>query len=274
LNKAEYRYEDFKTMSSFEHLLEYIIIADSEKIFSDIAKAYSLSLLDRKTKIDETKFKYYRDIYANWANNIWAYESDDFEFKKSVFGGKTSDDEEKIITIIAAKTKGSQRGASVIATINDRNTDSKNYDVVWNGFWHFVNIMQFSERFAALSELGIEENLYSKLPLKQEIKQSVQPATTEVDLWQEAMEIISDEARSFAEKLHKRNIPAPDGIGLEITDSNDAVIAEAEMAWSDAKIAYLVSEQIAYTDVLKENGWKILNEKSEDFEELLGGIKK
>ncbi len=274
LNKAEVGYIDLKSLSSFEQLLEYMIIDNSEMIFSVHAEAYSMSLIDKTTKIDENKFNNYRDMFIAWSNTIWANESDDFEFKKSVFGGKASDDDERIYTVIAAKTKGNLRGASVIATINDRDTDSKNYDVVWNGFWRFVNIMQFSEKFAALSELGIEQNLYSKLPLKQEIKLTVESANAKTDPWQETLEIISDEAKVFADKIHAAKMPIPDEIGLEVTDANDAVIAEVEMAWLDAKIAYLTSDQLCYSEILKANGWSVLTDDSEDYQEVLGGTEK
>ena len=54
-------------------------------------------------------------------------------------------------------------------------------------------------------------------------------------------------------------------------ESSGATIAEAEMAWEDNKIAWLLPEQEDYADVFKGNGWTVLLSSEEINMNVFGG---
>ena len=72
--------------------------------------------------------------------------------------------------------------------------------------------------------------------------------------------------------MHRNGIPAPSVIGYELSDDlSGATIAEAEMAWEDKKIAWLLPEQEEYMDVFKSNGWTVLLSSEEININVFGG---
>ena len=55
---------------------------------------------------------------------------------------------------------------------------------------------------------------------------------------------------------HNWQIPE---VGYELTDDTNTVIAEAELAWSDRKLALAIDE--GETEIFTQNNWKILTIK-------------
>jgi DEAD/DEAH box helicase domain-containing protein len=54
----------------------------------------------------------------------------------------------------------------VFATLldsEDYRTDK--YEVEWNGYWQFFNVMQFLGSFAAVTANGLAQNIYDAIPL-------------------------------------------------------------------------------------------------------------
>ena len=50
-----------------------------------------------------------------------------------------------------------------------------------------------------------------------------------------------------------------------------ATIAEAEMAWEDSKIAWLLPEQEEYSDIFKKSGWMVLYSNEKIDRNVFGG---
>ena len=67
-------------------------------------------------------------------------------------------------------------------------------------------------------------------------------------------------------------ISRPSVVGFELSDeASGATIAEAEMAWEDKKIAWLLPEQEDYMDVFKDKGWTVLLSSEEININVFGG---
>ena len=166
--------------------------------------------------------------------------------------------------------------AAIINDVPDSRTDK--YEPDWNGFWHFVNVMQFNSTAIFISKLGMNNAVYSNLgTIIPEEDVPVSTTNTEVvvdEKWNDIMDdFIDDIAITCATEMHNNGIPAPSVVGFELSDeSSGATIAEAEMAWEDRKVAWLLPEQEDYADVFKNKGWTVLLSSEEININVFGGI--
>ena len=85
--------------------------------------------------------------------------------------------------------------------------------------------------------------------------------------------IVSGMIHECATEMHNNGIPAPSVVGFELSDeSSGATIAEAEMAWEDRKVAWLLPEQEDYADVFRRKGWIVLLSSEKINIDVFGGI--
>ena len=110
-------------------------------------------------------------------------------------------------------------------------------------------------------------------------EEDVPAATTSTEVvvdekWDDIMDnFIDDIAITCATEMHNNGIPAPSVVGFELSDeSSGATIAEAEMAWEDRKVAWLLPEQEDYADVFKRKGWIVLLSSEKINIDVFGGI--
>ncbi len=277
-------------MSSFELLLRYLELGDAKELFRIHATAYSHSLLDPSVLTNKLCF-------INWKNEVSKIENQthfvDEEYPEmgtfygtwepranlplmSIYSG----------SVIEKMEEDSNRPADVIALLDDEpdhRTDK--YEEEWNGFWKFSNVMQFLPHYMAVCTSGMEQNTYISLPVQNVMpsnghgvinQENTEPGTDTLDdKWQKIidneLQYSDSDAIQFANEACSKGIPIPDEIGYELTDSNDAVIATIEIAWVEKKIAYLTEDQLADKDVLKQEGWTILDKSNETDWTLLGG---
>ena len=166
--------------------------------------------------------------------------------------------------------------AAIINDVPDSRTDK--YEPDWNGFWHFVNVMQFNSTAIFISKLGMNNAVYSNLgTIIPEEDVPVSTTNTEVvvdEKWNDIMDdFIDDIAIICATEMHNNGILAPSVVGFELSDeSSGATIAEAEMAWEDRKVAWLLPEQEDYADVFKNKGWTVLLSSEKININVFGGI--
>jgi DEAD/DEAH box helicase domain-containing protein len=81
--------------------------------------------------------------------------------------------------------------------------------------------------------------------------------------WADTLEYINDSAKAMADKMIAIGVPVPSSVGFELEDNMGAVIAEAEMAWEERKIAYLLPEQEEYRTVFENQGWAVITDCTE-----------
>ena len=80
----------------------------------------------------------------------------------------------------------------------------------------------------------------------------------EWDCINELLQYSDADAKAFALQVKESGVDAPDSVGYEIMDA-DKVIAEAELAWIDKKIAYLASSQMRNAEKLVNKGWTVFD---------------
>ena len=266
---------------AFETMMWYFDYADSEKKFADFAHAYSLTLLNPKKKSDLIAYSEWETAF-NQVNSSTDFTSDSFVIDNTIFGTWIPRTMNAHLSIysgvpVASMAKDPNYQPSVFAVLEDKaekRTDK--YEEEWNGLLHFMNIMQFSKKFIAVSTTGLENNAYVPLP-----NTSIQAASnseevqTQEDGWSEILGLLFDKAKEDAVKLRELKVPAPkeDDIGIDISDDNGGVIATIEIAWPEYKVAYLTEEQIADSQKLEAAGWKIITSAENIDLTIFGGNK-
>lgn len=252
-------------LSSFDLLLEYLKLPEAESVFKGQACAYSLSLLEPAQMNNNLAFN-------NWETSVKAvndqthFTNVDFTFPGTIFGSWIPRSSNANLTIhsgiLAAELK-KEGTVAVCAVLNDeKDCRTDKYEQEWNGFWRFNNLMQFAEKFIAVSSVGISHMDYLALPAVC-ADSDVAAMMSEVDdAWSAIKELLfDDDAKKFVELAKDADVPAPDedNVGYEVEGDDGDVIATVEIAWPDRRVGFMTAEQTVDKEKLEQLGWKILN---------------
>lgn len=252
-------------LSSFDLLLEYLKLPEAESVFEGQAYAYSLSLLEPAQMNNNLAFN-------NWETSVKAvndqthFTNVDFTFPGTIFGSWIPRSSNAHLTIhsgiLAAELK-KEGAVAVCAVLNDeKDCRTDKYEQEWNGFWRFNNLMQFAEKFIAVSSVGISHMDYLALPAVC-ADSDVAAMMSEVDdAWSTIKELLfDDDAKKFVELAKDADVPAPDedNVGYEVEGDDGDVIATVEIAWPDRRVGFMTAEQTVDKEKLEQLGWKILN---------------
>ena len=262
---------------AFELLMEYLTLPRAESEFKGQAKAYAMSLLEPK-KINSSL------DYNSWCKKIVAIGEDShfhelgFSFRQTLFGSWNPRSVDSDLTCLAGldviKGKSSPEDFVVAAAILEDRPDHRleKYELEWNGFWHFHNVMQFMENFIAVSELGLSNKTYLALPLpERETGEKPVDAGCYTDGWQAVLESLrefaDEEEMAFIKSLMDKNIEVPDIVGNDIME-NGRVVDAVEMAWSSLRIAFVLESCEEARENISKAGWSVFDEKEKNVEAL------
>ena len=270
----------YKT-KTFELLMEYLTLPKAELEFKGQAKAYAMSLME------PTKMSSSLD-FNSWCKKIEAIGEDShfhelgFSFGQTLFGSWRPRSIEADLICLAGldviKGKSCPEDFVVAAAVLEDRPDlrSEKYELEWNGFWHFHNIMQFMENFIAVSELGLSDKTYLALPLPAlEAEEKPAEGASSSDGWQAVLESLrefaDEDEMAFGETLQDKKIEVPDVVGNELME-NGRVIDMVELAWSSRKIAFVLSSCEEAKENIIKAGWTVFDEKEENVEALFGEV--
>ncbi|MCR5833161.1 MAG: DEAD/DEAH box helicase [Selenomonadaceae bacterium] len=259
-------------MSAIDLLIEYIRNPDAEEIFSAHAFAYGYSLLESKSRKNPGAFKIWHEKISE-VNNQTNYTQKNFGAGNTFFGSWLLKNLE-IHSGIAEDLLGKNFSAVCAVLKDDKENRSSHYQEEWNGFLHFVNVMQFAEEFVGVSSSGLAQKIYLQLSGDVESSEDIGDENNAED-WRNIIEMLfDDEAKIFAEAAMNKGIPAPDedDIGYELLGGNGGIIATVLIAWVKLKIGYVTSNQTDDEEKLKAAGWRIINlENIDELKNLFGG---
>ena len=266
----------------FELLIEYLSRSDAEELFKVHAKAFAFSLLDYSL-ID--KQNAYDIQVADWNS---AYKSMDtmrrvYAYGKAIYGmwePRQTLGNMWIYSMLSMDDRDKKMDAPirVLAILNDNDSRTDNYNKDWNGFLSFSNNMQFVDDALFMTRKGISGSVYTALIPEEADSADADsaPGATVVDAdmsgWEDIYDYLDDVEKACATEMMKNHIPVPDEVGYELeSNKNGAVIGEASMAWTEKKVALLLPEQEEYSEVFKNEGWRVLLTNEKLTIEKLGG---
>ena len=264
-------------------LVDYLALPNAEELFAVHAKAFAMSIMDTSLMGNQIKYGEWKNGWQKVLSAMNSIEEID-AFGQALFGiwnprqelGNIEILSEVSLTEMTAMKMGAS--AKIAAILNDDpNTRTDKYEADWNGYWHFVNVMQFNFFAVFLSRIGMMKAIYTKLGSIITVEED-QPAeeTNQIvidPVWNDIMdEFIDDIAVTCATEMKTSGIPAPGTVGFELADDKDgATIAEAEMAWESKKIAWLLPEQEDYAETFKQKGWTVLYSSEKVDIKVFGG---
>ena len=157
-------------------------------------------------------------------------------------------------------------GSFVLLTLNDApSANIETFKASWNETLRLLNLYQFLPHVYACTLASGSSSAPVLLP-----KLSATQATTPSPdpLWQEIEELILEETLLPAlSRMQQARWPLPEA-GYELADSQGAVVAIAELAWIDRRIAVVLTESDRTT--FSNNGWLAISpeELSDTFDTL------
>jgi DEAD/DEAH box helicase domain-containing protein len=148
----------------------------------------------------------------------------------------------------------------LLLRLEDMHTDRQQdgYKSAWRKLLQAANQLQFMPAFDWVSTEMIEEAEFigSMEAAEAPVVDKVEAEGTE-DL-DEVIEYADLSCHAFLKAWSKEGKALPT-IGFELADSQGCVCAEAEMAWSDQKVAVLVEGQENFDPVFVGQGWKVFH---------------
>lgn len=271
------------TMSSIELLMQYLDLDNAEEVFRTHARAYSLSILDPTKSTNHISFAGWNEVMEK-VNSQIHFTDEDYVLPGTFFGKWTPRQTNIHLCVFAGilfSSLKSNRNSDIptCAILDDTiSSRTEKYEQEWNGFWQFFNVMQFNERFIAVSQQGLDNHGYIGLPQlsPQMTSEYIAPleSTGENDPWSEVKSILFDEESiALVDLLKQANLQIPDEVGFELTDISGEVIAEIELAWIDKKVAFLTKEQESNSIMIEKMGWNVFRQAEKIVDFLKEGTK-
>lgn len=248
------------SLNAFQLLIQYLANPDAERLFQVHAKAYAFSLMEHSETNNQQNFEEWFDLVQP-IHEVFDSEGVEFTFQDTVFG-KWTPPRAQGLTIAAglsrAKYAADKENAAplVYALFDDTLEPDRVYEASWNGFWSFVNMMQFLPGFAAVTKQGVNSALYASLVASPETEESqVERPSSQ---WQEVYEqLFHDLAVLIASQLENQGAPPPSVVGFDLADKDGKIIGHAEMAWEEEKVAWLLPDQEVFQELFEEHGWQV-----------------
>lgn len=131
--------------------------------------------------------------------------------------------------------------------------EGKAFEAAWNGFLRCFNLFQFiKQSFFATTEGKSSGQPYEALIVKAE---TAKPA--DADEWAEIKELTDATLHGLIDLLSENGWAVPEP-GYELAEDSGKIIAEAELAWPDLKIALLRPEHMPTMKCFSDAGWRII----------------
>ena len=172
----------------------------------------------------------------------------------------------------AAVEQGDPDGMRAAVYLRD-DTDGRargDYRRVWNGVLRLFNLLQFLPGAWWTTRKGIEERLYDALDGVSDPARA--PGEVEA-LWKEALELVAPDLLPVLEALSRGGAPPPE-VGFELCGEDGVVLAEAELAWPERRVAALWPDEPEQAGALVSAGWRVVSGDADDLDGLAREIAK
>ena len=274
-------------------MLEYYLAEpDAERIFATQALAMSYALNPRNKSVEPHAVDVLHRIEALHGENESAFmicsswnplNCTRLKFQSGLCIGEDMRTTEPHVGMVfsdiqrdAAKAKSDDYNPLNVLDENE----AEAFKTQWAAFWHFANVMQFSEYFhaigdAALSDTSMYEPLRNGLRNIPDVQEGNDSAWNDV-LADPTYVYCADETKEAVKRFIESGIPAPDALGYELLDENEEIIAQAELAWEDGKIVFFPSYDLQSdrenADEFVKRGWTIITENNDDLDKVFASL--
>jgi len=131
------------------------------------------------------------------------------------------------------------------------NREKKEFESVWNGYLRLYNLLQFIPHTYFVTRQGMtDEYIYGGFE-----DYASKDSSINNNEWDEVLDLTDSKIHGLINQLAENNCPVPE-VGFELIDKNGQIIAEAELGWPDNQIAFLLPNQLIYSVLFNQAGWK------------------
>ncbi len=224
--------DDFKTISTIQALSmlfppEQKTLTQNQQLWQEVTQNFPEAYQHHTMEIEP---EFIRQLIWNDAGNeLMLLIACNKEFIRKSLNIKRSNNEE----ITQEEHAIDHMKISLQITTTDIPNESTR--LIWGKLWQCFNWLQFTANFYAGDRIRTDNGEYSQLSWN---PRNAIPIDTE---WENILQEAISEIHPFIHLLAHENRSKPE-VGYEITNTKGSVIAEAELAWTEAEI-YIVLEQ-------------------------------
>ena len=131
------------------------------------------------------------------------------------------------------------------------------YRRVWNSVLRLFNLLQFLPGAWFTTRQGAAANLYPEFA-------PTQQSAAAPNAWEEALSLSAPDVHPAMSQWAALGLPAPE-VGYELADRTGRILAEAELAWAERKVAVLLPDAAAAE--FESAGWRAFFADSENLVE-------
>ncbi len=149
-----------------------------------------------------------------------------------------------------------QDGMCLVCLISDTkdNRGTKGFERVWNGYLRLYNLFQFLPHTFFLTHEGIETGVFETVAHGIRESRSSSDRDDRAVSWADLKEETGSSLHPLLDSFAARRFPLPEA-GFELANHEGVVVASAELAWIEYKIAILRQDELVHAEAFQEAGW-------------------
>ena len=179
-------------------------------------------------------------------------------------GGGENEDTGDFVRVLLAVEKSSMAGPKfdgmrVLCCLRDGPEDwqKAGFESAWTGVLRVFNLFQFLPRAFVMSKQGIRKGLYEDAATTACPSEKPEGEPSFKKEWEEIRKLVDQALYGLIDCLAAYDCPVPEP-GYELMAETGEIIACAELAWEELKIALLREDEVGYQSFFEEEGWRIL----------------
>ena len=156
-----------------------------------------------------------------------------------------------------AVRSGDGEGMRLACCLEDSVTarEREDFEAVWNGFVRLYNLFQFLPFAFCVTQEGLQQHTYDSLRIKEKVTGEVTVREAPFDTWAEVRAVTDTALHEFLDRLARTGWTVPEA-GYELADDAGEIIASAEFAWPDLKLAFLQEHEQIHAATFETTGWQ------------------
>lgn len=156
-----------------------------------------------------------------------------------------------------AARAGQGGGMRIACYLDDSVTarEREDFEAVWNGFVRLYNLFQFLPLAFCVTQEGLQKRAYDSLHIKEKVTGEVKVREATFDVWAEVRAVTDTALHDLLDRLAHTGWTVPEA-GYELADDAGEIIAAAELAWPDLKMAFLQENEQVYAAAFEKAGWR------------------
>ena len=257
----------FHQQGSFDLLLNFLQYPDSEQ-WQKYAFVHSLLHMDPERFNDAEAVKQWQDgVKAHFPAVIAEFiNSTDGPCRYGFFEPLADDGSVAIkqYVVFGQESRTPPKGVCIGCCLaDDEDVRQKDgFQPVWNGFLRLFNYLQFlPEAFFVTSE-GLKHHYYDSIKILADRvvveSEATLPAGGLISgqgEWDEVLELTDTSIHNLLRRLQDNGWPVPEA-GYELAGVDGEIMASAELAWEELKIAFLVDDEMIGLDRFAKEKWQ------------------